>query len=214
MLDIGCGIGGVDLLLVEHFGAARVVGVDVEPENLELAARRAAEKGLSARVSYRRVEPGPLPFARENFDVVFSKDAIIHIPDKEALFADIHRLLRRGGRFIASDWLRGNDDPPSPAMERYIAAEGLSFAMASPRRYRRALARVGLGAIEIRDRNAWYAARAREELAAITGPLRSRLVELVGEAEAGREVGVWECMLPVLDSGELRPTHLYAEKAP
>ncbi len=146
VLDIGCGIGGVDLLLVERFGAARVVGIDVEADNLALARNRAAEKGLSAQVSYRLVEahPGPFPFPAESFDVVFSKDAIIHIADKEALFADIHRLLRPGGRFIASDWLRADDRQPSPAMERYIASEGLSFAMASPARYRKAMEQAGL----------------------------------------------------------------------
>jgi ubiquinone/menaquinone biosynthesis C-methylase UbiE len=212
VLDIGCGIGGVDLLLAERFGAASVVGVDIDADNLALAARRAAGRGLSSRVSYRRVEPGPLPFPTHNFDVVFSKDAIIHIPDKETLFGDVHRLLRPGGRFIASDWLSRDDAPPSAAMERYLAAEGLSFAMASPQRYRHAMAKAGFRAIEIRDRNAWYAARAREELAAITGPLRARLVELVGEAETDREARIWACMIPVLESGELRPTHLYAEK--
>lgn len=214
VLDIGCGIGGVGLLLAERFGAARVLGIDVEADNLALAKRRAAEKGLSAQVSYRLVEarPGPLPFPAESFDVVFSKDAIIHIADKEALFADIHRLLRPGGRFIASDWLRCDDHPPSQAMERYIASEGLSFAMASPARYRKAMEQAGFRAIEIRDRNAWYAARARDELAQIAGPLRGRLVELVGEAETAREIGIWRCMIPVLESGELRPTHLYGEK--
>ena len=214
VLDIGCGIGGVDLLLVERFGAARVVGIDVEEPNLTLARRRAAEKGLAQRVSYQVIEakPGPLPFPAASFDVVFSKDALIHIPDKEALFSDIHRLLRPGGRFIASDWLRSDDNPPSPAMERYIASEGLSFAMASPARYRRAMEQAGFRAIDIRDRNAWYAALARTELAAISGPLHARLIELVGEDETKREAFIWSCMIPVLESGELRPTHLYGEK--
>ena len=212
VLDIGCGIGGIDLLLVERFGAATVVGIDIEAENIERARRRAAAKGLAARVTYRQVEPGPLPFERASFDLVFSKDAIIHIPDKEALFADIFGVLRPGGCLMASDWLRQDDNPPSPEMERYIAAEGLSFAMASPARYRRALALAGFGSIEIADRNAWYAGLAREELAGLAGPLRGRLVELVGESEAERQTRVWQTMLAVLDKGELRPTHLHGEK--
>lgn len=214
VLDIGCGIGGVDLLLAEWFGAARVVGIDVEEPNLQLATQRAAEKDLADRVSYRLVEakPGPLPFPAGSFDVVFSKDAIIHIPDKQALFTDIYRMLRPGGRFIASDWLRVDDHPPSAAMERYIASEGLSFSMASPERYRRAMTLAGFRDIEIRDRNAWYVERARNELSAISGPLRASLVEIVGEHEADREAYVWSCMIPVLESGELRPTHLYGKK--
>jgi len=153
-----------------------------------------------------------MPFEAASFDLVFSKDSIIHIPDKEALFADIFRILRPGGRFMASDWMRIDDQPASVAMARYIESEGLSFAMASPVRYRRAMAEAGFGDIEIRDRNAWYAGKAREELAALAGPLRRRLVELVGESEADRQTRVWETMLVVLDQGELRPTHLYGAK--
>src|SRR5262249_32072341 len=108
--------------------------------------------------------------------------------------------------------LRADDEPPSPEMQRYIAAEGLSFAMASPAHYRRAMAAAGFRDIEIRDRNAWYASTARKELAALAGPLRQRLVELVGEAEANRQPLVWQPMLVVLDGGELRPTHLYCIK--
>jgi phosphoethanolamine N-methyltransferase len=214
VLDIGCGIGGIDMLLAERFGARRVVGIDVEADNIERARRRAEAKGLAERVSYRLVEPGPgpFPFDSASFDVVFSKDAIIHIPDKPTLFAHIFRILRPGGRFMASDWLRADDEPPSPAMQRYIAAEGLSFAMASQAHYRRAMAEAGFHDIEIRDRNAWYRETARTELAALAGPLRNRLIELVGEAEADRQTQVWETMLVVLDQGELRPTHLYGTK--
>src|SRR5262249_34469647 len=89
MLDIGCGIGGIDLLLAERFGARRVLAIDVEADNTARARRRAEAKGLADRVSYRLVEPGsgPFPFDAQSFDVVFSKDSIIHIPDKAALFA-------------------------------------------------------------------------------------------------------------------------------
>ena len=212
VLDIGCGIGGIDLLLVERFGAGKVLGIDIEADNIERARRRAEAKGLSDRVAYRLVDPGPLPFGPSCFDLAFSKDSIIHIPDKDALFADIFRVLRPGGRVMASDWLRVDDAPASPAMARYIESEGLSFAMASPARYRRAMAEAGFEEIEIRDRNAWYAGKAREELAALAGPLRRRLVELVGESEADRQTRVWETMLVVLDQGELRPTHLYGAK--
>jgi phosphoethanolamine N-methyltransferase len=212
ILDIGCGVGGIDLLLVENHGAARVVGVDVEAANIARARTQAERRGLAGRVEFMTVAPGPLPFPDGQFDIVFSKDAIIHIPDKEALFRDILRLLVPGGWFAASDWLRGDDAPPSLEMRRYIEAEGLSFAMASPERYRKAMTGAGFDRVAVIDRNAWYAKTARAELAAIGGPLRSRLLELVGEAEAARQTHVWERMLVVLDSGELRPTHLRGHK--
>jgi SAM-dependent methyltransferase len=212
VLDIGCGIGGIDLLLAETYEAGHVVGIDIEAENIDLAKARARRRGLSDRVSYQTIDGAALPFAGGSFDVVFSKDAIVHVVDKEALFGEICRVLRPGGSFIASDWLRADDKPASRDMQRYIESEGLSFAMASPAHYKMAMTAGGLHVVDIADRNAWYAKTARGELEAIRGPLRRRLVEIVGEAETDRQTLVWERMLVVLDSGELRPTHLKARK--
>jgi phosphoethanolamine N-methyltransferase len=212
VLDIGCGIGGIDLLLAKTYGAAMVIGIDIEEPNITLATKRAVQLGLSDRVSYSLVEPGPLPFPDQSFDVVFSKDAMIHIVEKEALFRDIFRILRPGGLLLASDWLRGDDEMASAEMCRYVELEGLSFAMASPRRYEKAMAAAGFQAIEIGDRNGWYLQTASNELAQIQGPLQQRLVDLVGGSETARQTAVWQAMLVVLKSGELRPTHLKARR--
>jgi phosphoethanolamine N-methyltransferase len=152
--------------------------------------------------------PGKLPFADGSFDVVFSKDALLHVPDKEALFSDIFRVLRPGGVFAASDWLISHDGEPSADMKAYVAAEGLSFAMASPARYRLAMERAGFGDITVSDRNAWYRDVAREELARLKGPLFAQAVAAVGEPHLAKNVRTWEAMQKVLDSGEHRPTHL------
>ena len=103
VLDIGCGSGGIALSLAADYGAAHVTGIDVEDTVLGKAQYRAAARGLEGRVEFRKVAPGPLPFADGHFDVVFSKDAIVHIPDKAAVFADIHRVLVPGGQLAASD---------------------------------------------------------------------------------------------------------------
>ena len=212
VMDIGCGIGGIDLLLATAYGAAQVTGIDVEAPNIALASKRAASRGLTDQVSYQLVEPGPLPFADASFDLVFSKDAIIHIPDKEALFRDVFRVLKPGGFFLASDWLRGDDKPASAEMERYVSLEGLSFAMASPLRYEAAMQAAGFRDVDVRDRNAWYLATARNELAQINGPLYDKLTELVGASETERQTQVWQAMIVVLESGELRPTHLKGKR--
>ncbi len=66
VLDIGSGLGGVDLLLATQHGAAEVIGIDVEPQLI-------ASADLADRIKFRLVEPGPLPFEQENFDAVFSR---------------------------------------------------------------------------------------------------------------------------------------------
>ena len=212
VLDVGCGIGGVDLLLVQEHGAAKVLGIDIEQPILDRCVARAAAKDLSDRISYQKVEPGPFPLADAGFDVVFSKDAMIHIPDKAALFSEAFRVLRPGGLLAISDWMRMDDQPPTPEMERYIELEGLSFGMASPAQYGRAVEAAGFQDIELRDRNAWYQKTAHEELDSMQGPLHERLGELLGEADRDHYIEVWRAMCVVLEKGELRPGHVRARK--
>lgn len=212
VLDLGCGSGGITLSLAEDYGAARVVGVDIEAPVLAKARQRAVERGLDGRVEFLRVEPGPLPFADGSFDIFFSKDAMIHVPDKEALFADAWRLLVPGGWLAASDWLIAHDDEPSPAMRHYLELEGLSFNMASPGRYRKALEVAGFTHVELRNRNPWYVEQARGELAAMEGTLYEKAVAAAGRDVVDHNIQTWRAMLEVLESGEHCPHHLRARK--
>jgi phosphoethanolamine N-methyltransferase len=211
VLDLGCGTGGAEFVIAGLCDSVRVVGVDVGADLIERARARAIERGLAARVTFQRIEPGPLPFADASVDVVFSKDALIHIPDKEAIAREIRRVLRPGGAIAASDWLR-NEGPVSARLQRYIDLEGLGFGMGTPAQYRAALEAAGFVDVALIDRNAWYRGIAREELAALTGPLHERLVREVGAEFTRHEIDVWSALVAVLESGELLPTHLRARR--
>ena len=121
VLDIGCGTGAIAVSLVKDHGAQHVTGIDVETHVCNEARRRASEAGVSDQIQIIEVMPGPFPFEAESFDIVFSKDSIIHIADKEGLSNDIYRVLRPGGVFAASDWLISHDDEPSPARPIFIS---------------------------------------------------------------------------------------------
>ncbi len=211
LLDIGCGAGGIDIALVENHEAAKVTGIDVEEGVLARARALVQARGLNGRIELVKVKPGNLPFPDTSFDAVFSKDSIIHIQDKHALMAEVFRVLKPGGRFMASDWLLGTEQP-SPAMAEYIAAEGLGFEMASPARYRDAMEKAGLVDIRIASRNAWYRSQAREELARLKGPVGRDMAATFGQNIIDENISMWERMIAVLDSGELCPSHLHARK--
>ncbi len=208
VLDIGCGAGGITLHLVEKHCCAHAVGFDVEWPVVEAARARAARQGLSDRVAFVHAAPGRLPFNDDAFDVVFSKDALIHVEDKEALFRDIFRLLRPGGVFAASDWMISHDGEPSAEMKAYVEAEGLSLNMASPAHYMKAMTLAGFRDVVATDRNAWYREVARGELARLSGPLYDSVAAAVGKDYVDKNLRTWEAMQKVLDSGEHRPTHL------
>lgn len=212
VLDIGCGVGGVDRHLVRAHGVAHVTGIDVEATVVRTARERAEREGLGDRITFQQVTPGPLAFDDGSFDVVFSKDSIVHIPDKHALAADVFRVLRSGGWFAASDWLIGHDGTPSPEMQAYLAAEGLDFGMASPTRYRDALEAAGFVDIAITSRHEWYLDVARHELEQMSGPWYAPAVDRFGREFVDHNIEIWSAMLVVLATGEHRPTHLRARR--
>lgn len=213
VLDIGSGAGGIDIQLAEAHGAGYVMGIDVEEGVIATARARVEARGLSQRIGFAKVAPGPLPLPPQAFDIVFSKDSIVHIPDKHALARDVFRVLKPGGTFAASDWLIGHDGEPSPEMKAYIAAEGLDFGMASPARYEAALAAAGFAEIRITSRNAWYREQARREIAAMKGPLYEKASAELGHHFVDHNIDIWERMLVVLDKGEHCPSHIRARKA-
>lgn len=212
ILDIGCGAGGIDIALATTHGAGYVCGIDVEDPVLDRARALIAGAGLTDRIGCLKVAPGPLPFPPGTFDVVFSKDSIVHIPDKHALMTEVFRVLKPGGWFIASDWLIGHEGEPSPQMADYIRSEGLDFGMASPTRYRDAMEKAGFTDIGVTSRNVWYRETARGELARLQGPVGETATKIVGRDFVDQNIGIWQRMIPVLDSGEHCPTHLRGRK--
>jgi len=212
VLDIGCGLGGVDLHLVRQHGATGVIGIDIDPALIRRCDQLAEKYQATEKLEFRCVEPGPLAFAAASFDVVTSKDSIIHITDKHALARDIFRILEPGGWFAASDWLAGYESQPSAEMQAYIDAEGLDFNLASASIYADALQATGFVDIAIVDRHKWYQQQARIEREQLAGALSEGLVSRLGNEFLEHQIDVWNKMIIALDQGQLLPTHLRARK--
>ncbi len=212
VLDIGCGLGAIDELLVTQYRARSVVGIDIDPALLEDMQRRIERAGLASRIRGQKVDVGPLPFPAASFDVVFSKDSMVQIPDKPATYAEVQRVLRPGGRFIASDWLRGGTGAYSPEMMEFFRLEGIAYNMVSLEESAAALRAAGFVDVEIRDRRDWYLALARRELEAMRGVLNAIIVSRIGTQRAQHFIDNWRQLALVLERGELRPGHLKAAK--
>lgn len=212
VLDVGCGVGGVDVLLVREHGAGHVTGIDIEQPLIDRAAARADGAGLGDRIAFRRVEPGPLPFDTDSFDAAFSKDAIIQIPDKAAVFAEVFRVLRPGGVIALSDWFRGAA-PLSEETEAWMRLAGLRFHLQTIEDAARAITDAGFTVLRTRDRNAWYREHTRAEVARTEGPQhRAQLIEILGEEDAERLIES-ACMRAIATAqGHLRPGHIHARK--
>jgi len=103
VLDLGSG-AGVDSLIAAQMAApgGRVTGIDMTSEMLAKARAAAAEMG-AANVEFVEAEAEQLPFADATFDVVISNGVIDLIPDKDAVFSELFRVLVPGGRIQIAD---------------------------------------------------------------------------------------------------------------
>lgn len=209
VLDIGFGTAGPAMVIARDFDVRRVVGIDVEEPLHRRATQLVDTAGLSAQVDLQLVKPGPLPFDDASFDTVFSKDSIIHIPDKEALFCEILRVLKPGGIFAASDWLRG-EGPEADAALAHMGGH-LHFEMATSQEMERMLRDAGFVDVRTVDRNAWYSHVVDEELATLSA-IYDDLVARVGRDIVDPWFEVRRGLAKAVQGGGLRPTHLRARK--
>ena len=213
VLDIGCGTGGAEVVLASEFDIDKVVGIDIEPQLIERTKKLIKKMGFSSKVEVILVEPGPLKFASEEFDIVFSKDSLIHIPDKTAIFSEILRVLKPGGVFAASDWLVGEDADSSPEWKRVRDLSHLDFKVSTAAETELAMQQAGFEKVSTLDRNAWYASNSAAEYKQLEGPLRNRILEVVDEEVYQHWMKVRQAFRDSASVGALRPTHLRGYKA-
>jgi arsenite methyltransferase len=148
VLDLGSG-GGIDVLLsAQRVGPTGFAyGLDMTDEMLELAGRNAVEAGVD-NVEFRKGRIEAIPLADASVDVVISNCVINLSADKAAVFAEIARVLRPGGRMGVSDIVAEDQLSPAERASRGslvgCIAGALSFA-----EYRTGLEAVGLTDVEL-----------------------------------------------------------------
>ena len=102
LLDIGCGIGGTARFIASTTGA-RVTGVDLTPEYIDVARTLSEWTSLDHLARFEVASALDMPFDDGSFDGATQLHVGMNIGDKAALFAEIQRVLRPGARFALYD---------------------------------------------------------------------------------------------------------------
>ena len=166
VVDLGSG-GGLDVFLAaEKVGPeGRAVGIDMTPEMLELARRNAAKRlegGAPDNVEFHLATIDRLPLADASVDCVISNCVINLAPDKHAVFREIARVLKPGGRLAVSDIALKRALPPEVSGD--VAAYVGCIAGAIPvEEYRQGLVEAGFGEVAVIDSGADLNAYAQVE---------------------------------------------------
>ena len=101
VLDAGCGLGGLIERINEHWSGMEVTGLNIDPEQLDICHRIRPQSGNSLR--WQEGDACQLPFEDQMFDRVFCVEAMFHFPSRRKFLAEVLRVLKPGGRFVASD---------------------------------------------------------------------------------------------------------------
>jgi phosphoethanolamine N-methyltransferase len=211
ILDIGSGIGGPAICLASKHGADRIVGIDLEPLNVERATLRSTNAGVADRATFQAVEGVALPFDDGSFDIVFSKDAIIEAPNKADLMREAYRVLRPGGWIALSDWFRGSE-PFTAEMTQFLKDAGPTLRMATLDDTATLLREAGFVEIAASDRNAWYQDYTKKELERMTGENLVRFEAVLGKDETAKWIATVTSKCVAVEQGQLRPGHLRAQR--
>jgi ubiquinone/menaquinone biosynthesis C-methylase UbiE len=162
VVDLGSG-GGLDVFLAaQRVGpTGKAIGIDMTPKMIELAKRNAAQSGV-ANVEFHLATIDHLPLPDASVDCVISNCVINLAPDKPAVFREIARVLKPGGRLAVSDIAIKRPLPPDLA-ESVTAYVGCIAGAIEIDTYRRELIEAGFAAVQVIDSDADLNAYAKVE---------------------------------------------------
>jgi ubiquinone/menaquinone biosynthesis C-methylase UbiE len=96
LLDCGCGPGSITLGLAERVAPGKVIGIDVEPQQIDAARSLAAQRGVT-NVDFQVANVYELPFPDASFDAVFAHSLLEHLREPTKALREMRRVLKPGG---------------------------------------------------------------------------------------------------------------------
>lgn len=150
VVDLGCG-GGLDVLLAaQKVGpTGKAIGIDMTTQMLELARKNAAKAGMT-NVEFHQATIDKMPLPDQSVDCVISNCVINLAPNKQAVFREIARVLKPGGRLAVSDIALKKPLPPDVAND-LMAYVGCVAGAISIDEYRQSLIAAGFSHVEVID---------------------------------------------------------------
>jgi SAM-dependent methyltransferase len=183
VVDLGCG-GGLDVLLAapKVGPSGKAVGIDMTPEMIDRARRNAAKQGVTnVEFHLARIDRLPLPDA--SADCIISNCVINLAPDKPAVFREMFRVLKPGGRVAVSD-IAMKRALPEELAQSLLAYIGCISGAVLIDDYVRQLRAAGFDAVQVvdtrKDLNAYAKVENQSGCAAPTGSAASRPPESTG----------------------------------
>ena len=198
VLDVGSGIGGAMFYLAKSHGAI-VTGVDLAPEMIKLAEERAQELDAPSTVTSILGDVLTHPFDGK-FGIVWSRDALMHIPDKGRLFSRLFDLTLPGGRLVITDYARGLGEG-SAEFRAYVASTG--YHLVDPASYGKFLEAAGYVDVQVEDATGRFIDVLEREVAFLEAN-RADFLGSFSEADLNYLVERWKRKVGFCQAGDMK----------
>ena len=200
VLDVGSGIGGAAFFLARTYGAF-VTGVDLSEEMVAIAHERAAALAPGAIGSVTTILGDVLTESfPEPFNVVWSRDALMHIPDKPRLFARLRDLTANGGKLVITDYARGTGEG-SPEFQAYIKSTG--YHVVDPASYGKLIEGAGYTDVQVEDATDRFVAILERELDLLETN-RADFLQSFSEDDLNYLVARWQMKVGFCKAGDMK----------
>jgi len=124
VLDVGCGTGGSAFYMARFYGV-HVHGVDLSTNMINIAEERLKREDaeVQEKVKFEVDDITKVQYPNNSYDIIYSRDTILHIGDKEGLYANLLKWLKPGGQLLVTDYCRG-DQKHSQEFLDYVKSRG------------------------------------------------------------------------------------------
>ncbi len=103
IMDVGCGFGGMDIVLARRLVDSEIVGIDLSDSLLRLANQSAQAAGLDDRVTFEKADVHQIPYDDDSFDVVINTNMVHLVDDAVQMLNEIERILVPDGCLFIAD---------------------------------------------------------------------------------------------------------------
>ncbi|XP_059811318.1 LOW QUALITY PROTEIN: phosphoethanolamine methyltransferase [Hypanus sabinus] len=206
VLDVGCGIGGGDFYMAKNYGV-EVLGVDLSANMVEIAMERAVDENTPL-VQFEIGDATKRVFLENSFDVIYSRDTILHIANKADLLKRLYTWLKPGGKLLITDYCCG-EVPWSASFEEYVRQRG--YILYTVPRYGKLLEDAGFVGVLAQDRTQQFLDVLEVELRDLEENKASFLQDFT-EDDYSYIVRGWQAKMSRCEAGDQRWGLFYAEK--
>lgn len=209
ILDVGCGIGGSAFHMAREYGAL-VHGIDLSQNMIDIAQeyRNKMEPGVKHRVQFHVEDATTMDYPESFYDVIYSRDTILHIEDKSSLFKKFYRSLKPGGVLFITDYCRG-DQEHSQRFKDYVKQRG--YNLLTVKEYGQVIEGAGFGKVNAMDNTPYFCEILKRELSEFE-PKKAEMIRDYTEHDYDDICRGWKEKLVRCDDGDQVWGYFYATK--